>query len=72
VRSTFGLSSSQSAFSAEPWGAAIGYEAFRPDPVPQHIDVELRFWNRRGGRVTILGIAEMKILSRAAGLALAD
>jgi hypothetical protein len=36
--------------------------------VPQHIDLELRFWNRRGGRVTVIEPAEIRILSRTVNL----
>jgi hypothetical protein len=38
----------------------------------QHIDVELSFWNRRGGRVTVLEPATIRILSREQPLAVAD
>src|SRR6476661_5167038 len=30
-------------------------------PELQHIDVDLRFWNRRSGRVTVLDIAEARV-----------
>ena len=33
-------------------------------PVPQHIDVDVRFWNRRGDRVTVVGVDEAKIETR--------
>jgi hypothetical protein len=38
--------------------------------VPQHVDVELRFWNRRGPRVTVSEIADARI--PLFGLVLAD
>ena len=38
-------------------------------PVPQPIDVELIFWERRRERATILDIAEVRILSRTVQLA---
>ena len=50
---------------------AIGDEVIS-DRLPQHIDVEVRFWNRRGGRVTVIEVAETKILSRLQPLAIAD
>lgn len=37
---------------------------------PQHIDVEARFWSRRG-RVSVLEVSEARILSRAEPLAVA-
>jgi hypothetical protein len=29
--------------------------------VPQHVDVELRFWNRRNERITVLEVAEARV-----------
>jgi hypothetical protein len=42
------------------------------DRVPQHIDVEARFWNRRGGRVTILDVAAIDLPLRTIELAVAS
>jgi len=42
------------------------------DRVPQHIDVELRFWNRRGGRVTIIDVASIDLPLRTLDLAVAE
>ena len=42
-----------------------------PDPRPQHLDVDLSIWNARGEPVTIIDLAEMRILSRAPALRLA-
>jgi hypothetical protein len=39
------------------------------DRVPQHVDVELRFWNRRGGRVTIMEVAAIDLPLRTLELA---
>lgn len=38
-------------------------------PAPQHVDVSVRFWNRRGRRVSVLEVADARILSREGRLA---
>jgi hypothetical protein len=38
------------------------------DRVPQHVDVELRFWNRRGERITILELAAIDLPLRTIDL----
>jgi hypothetical protein len=38
---------------------------------PQHIDVEVEFWNRRDSRISILDVAEAKIVSREQALSVA-
>jgi hypothetical protein len=54
-----------------PW-AIIGDVEIGTAPVAQHIDVELRFWNRRGGRVTVIELAEINLPLRNFELALAE
>jgi hypothetical protein len=39
---------------------------------PQHIDIEARLWNSRGGRVSILDVADARILSRTQWLDVAS
>jgi hypothetical protein len=39
---------------------------------PQHVDVDLRFWNRRSERVTVLGITAARIPRFDADLAASD
>ena len=36
----------------------------RAQPVSQHIDVEVRFWNRRGDRVTVVDVDKAKVETR--------
>jgi len=74
VRRTYGYFTSGIAVEGRAWLCESGHPLIwmsgTPWPQrPQHIDVELLLWNRRGDPVAVLEIAEARILSRTVKLA---
>ena len=51
---------------------AVGDVVIEGPDRPQHIDVEVRLWNSRGGPVAIIGVAAIDLRVREMELAVAD
>src|SRR4051794_38189533 len=76
ARQTYGYFASGVGVEGRAWLCESGHPAawYSGDPWPtrpQHVDVELLLWNRRGDPVAVLDLAEARILSRTAPLMVA-
>jgi hypothetical protein len=61
-------------FCTQPHPAILfgrGDHFVRTPSVPQHIEVDLSLWNRRGGRVTVIDVAKIDLPWRSQELAVA-